>query len=149
MKYIHVVNGQRVFFESHGDINKDGTIDTTETIERKYDRGTVPIQETTELGEVMHKAFEDKITPDTRTSSIDMLGNIGIDEEKNVLILAGMVSMKALPEECLKIVRLLLRYSISRDARGRDDMKAFVSGNIEKQSKINMGAVSKNIVGVK
>lgn len=148
MRNIIIADGQRSFFESHGDLNKDGRIDTTEAIQKKYDHGNVAIKETTELGEVMHKAFEDKITGDTRTSTVDMLGNIGIDEEKNVLILAGLVSMKALPEECLKIVRLLLRYSISRDGRGRDDMKAFVSGNIEKKSKINAGQATRNIVGV-
>jgi len=148
MRHIIVTNGQRSFFQTQGDLNKDGSIDTTEALTRKYDKGNAPIQETTELGEVMHKAFEDKIVGDTRTSTVDMLGNISIDEEKNVLILAGLVSMRALPEECLKIVRLLLRYSISRDARGRDDMKAFVSGNIEKKSKINAGQVSKNVVGV-
>lgn len=149
MRQIIVTNGQRSFFQKQGDLNKDGVIDTTEKLQRRYEKGTSVIKEQTELGEVMHKAFEDKIEGDTRTSSIDMLGNVTMDEEKNVLILAGMVSMRALPNECLKIVRLLLRYSISRDARGRDDMKAFVSGNVEKQSKISMGQAGKNIVGVR
>ena len=149
MKQIIVVNGQRTFFETQSDINKDGKIDTTEGMGKKYEPGIVPIKETTELGEVMHKAFEDVITGDTKTSTVDMLGNISIEEEKNVLILAGLVSMSALPTECLKLVRLLLRYSISRDARGRDDMKAFVSGNIEKQSKISAGQAGRNIVGMK
>ena len=148
MKHIIVANGQRLSFQTKTDINKDGKIDTTEAVQRK-DIGTINIKESTELGEVIHKAFEDVVTGDTRTSTVDMLGNISIDEEKNLLILAGLVSMKALPDECLKIVRLLLRYSISRNARGRDDMKAFVSGNIEKQSKISAGQMGKNIVGIK
>lgn len=149
MKTIIVANRQRLFLDDKADVNKDGKVDTTEKLKKKYDQGVIPIKETTELGEVMHKAFEDVVSGDTRTSTVDMLGNISIDEEKNVLILAGMVSMRALPAECLKIVRLLLRYSISRDARGRDDMKAFVSGNIEKQSKINAGQAGRNIVGIK
>lgn len=150
MRQVIVADGARMQFQSQTDANKDGKISTTEQIaSEKHQAGTIPIKETTELGEVMNKAFEDKITGDTRTSTVDMLGNITIDEEKNVLILAGLVSMKALPDECLKIVRLLLRYSISRNARGRDDMKAFVSGNVEKQSRISAGQMSKNIVGVK
>jgi len=149
MRTVHVISGQRIIFQSKYDANNDGDLDTTEVIKRKHEQGTIPIQESTELGEVMNKAFEDKITGDTRTSTVDMLGNISIDEEKNVLILAGLVSMKALPAECLKIVRLLLRYSISRDARGRDDMRDFVAGNVEKKSRINMGQAGKNIIGVK
>ncbi len=130
------------------DLDKDGVIGEIETLHQKtYDKDQDEIKESTELGDVMNKAFEDKVDPSTRTSTVDMIGNVEVIEEKTMLVLASLVSVRYLPSAVMMILRLLLRYSISRNARGRDDIRDISVGKKEQDIKAGLGNKISNLAG--
>lgn len=105
------------------DLNNDGIIGGIEEISPKLDQEIITPKQQTELGETIDIGFRDKIDREIGTSTIDLMGNLEIDEANIIFVINSMVKAKMLMPEALYITRMFIRMSISRKARGRNDWK--------------------------
>lgn len=101
------------------------------------------IKESSELGEVMDKGF-----PEKKSQIVNMLGNIHQYEEENLFILRALVRMRFLPAKCLEMADEYLLLSVSREARGRNDLVDIAIGKKEFDARVQGSGIS-NFMGAK
>lgn len=129
------------------DLDQDGSVGGREEIQQKLpDSDIIKTKESSELGDVMEKAFEDKINPETKTSSMDMLANIKSVEEVYIFVINSLVSLDFYPPDILRATRQKLRLSVARDARGRNDIRDISIG--KKQMDASLANKGMNFVGM-
>jgi len=132
------INGTRTRL-SPTDFNKDGVTGGVETI--NSNTGQFDVKETSELGDVMDKAF-----PQHATQIVNMLGNIKQFEEENIFLLRSLVRLHFLPKKCIELADEYLLLSVSRDARGRDDIRDITIGKKEMDAKTGIKEGMGNLV---
>lgn len=129
------------------DLDQDGNVGGREEIQQKFpDSDVVRTKESSELGDVMDKAFEDKINPETKTSSMDMLANIKAVEEVYIFVINSLVSLDFYPPDILRATRQKLRLSVARDARGRNDIRDISIG--KRQMDASLANKGMNFMGM-
>ncbi len=128
------------------DLDGDGIVGEVEDVHKPVPQDIIPTKETSELGDVMEKAFEDKLNPETNTSSMDMLANIKTEEEVYIFVINALVSLDFFPTDILSATRQKLRLSVSRDARGRNDIRDISVG--KKQFDATTGSKLGNFLGM-
>ncbi len=130
-----IIDGATKVRESAIDLDGDGTVGGIETVSGKTQQQPSVPQESTEMDSVMEKAF-----PSRQTDVINMLGNIKQFETNALFIIRSLVRLQFLPFECIEIAEEYIELSISRDARGRNDLRDISVGKKQfdaQTSKVN------------
>lgn len=118
-----IIDGTATQLVMQRDINKDGIISNIEQVTPQFDHQIIQPKQQTELGEAIEMGFKDKIERDIGTSTIDLLGNLEIDEANLIFVIHSLVTSNFLPKQALTMTRHFLRLSVSRKAKGRSDWK--------------------------
>lgn len=134
IKHIVTLNGTSIELLK-SDIDKNGNIGGIEKITPDISQEIARPKESTELGDTFEIAFRDIINKDTGTSSMDFLANIKTEEENIIFVINSLVTARFLPKAYLQVVRQYLRLSVSRNSRGRDDIKEIAIGKRTEQKK--------------
>lgn len=137
-----ILDGVTKVREEALDLDGDGKVGGVEKVSRKQEGTVHQAKESTELGDVMDKAF-----PSKQTDIINMLGNIREIETVNLFIIRSLVRLEFLPPECIEIAEEYIELSISRGARGRNDIRDISVG--KKQFDATTGVQKmQNMMGV-
>lgn len=135
-----------VLIKDTDDRDNDGNRE--EYVPERMDAGTQDIIQPTELGEVAKLMNEDTINPDTRTSSIDMKTDLHEVEIGMFSVGEFLVSMNALPQECISLWRQLKRNKVSLNRKGRGEFIDLVRGKQEQDIKKGSGGMMNGIKGM-
>lgn len=145
-KNIVVVNGIRTELVA-ADLDKDGVTGGTEKIQQSFDSGTLPIKESTELGEALHEFNRDDVNSE-RLSSIDFMARIDNFEMPSMVGFDSLIGLKTIPIECGVILRTKMRKSVSLKGLGRGEFVDIVVGKKEQDIRLGMGQMGKNFIGM-
>jgi hypothetical protein len=130
MKEIIVIDGIKTELQS-ADLDGDGVTGEVETVVQKTAEDIQPIFQPTETGESIKELFRSDIDPYTRFSDTDQRANLHEMEIPSVLAMDALASLKCLPIRVQAVTMLKKRLSISKNARGRDDIVNIMSGQRE------------------
>ena len=92
-----------------------------------------PAPNQTELGQALDQLNKDTVDEKTHLSAIDMRTRLGNGEIASILTIDALVSMGALPRECLKLTQQKKRLAISRGGQGRREIVGIVQGKQERE----------------
>lgn len=145
-KTVIVVNGIRTELVA-ADLDRDGVTGGTEKIQQNFDTGTMPIKETTELGEALQEFNRDDVNKE-RLSSIDFMARIDNYEMPSMVGFDSLIGLKTVPIECGVILRTKMRKSVSLKGLGRGEFVDIVTGKKEQDIRLNAGQMSKNFLGM-
>lgn len=136
MRNIITVNGIPIIPQEK-DLDKDGKIGGIERVPK--DKGVIPIKEQSEVADLVETAF-----PKEHSQIINMLGNIHETEERLIFLLIVLCNLRFLPKSVLKTADVYLLLSVSRNARGRDDIRDYAQAHQQKKESSKLA----NFVGV-
>jgi len=146
MKYIPKINGVRIELVA-ADLDKDGITGGTEQVQQSFDKGQVPIKESTELGDALTEFNKDDVTSE-RLSSIDFKSRINQYELPPMIVLDVLIAMGILTTKCGMLNRVKMRKSVSLEGLGRKEFVDVVTGKKEQDIRAaNLGQMGKNFVG--
>lgn len=141
-----IINGIRTQLESP-DIDGDGRTGGIEKLIPFQDKGIIPIQQPTELGESLKELNKDEIESATRMTGIDMRSRLHPMEVSSILALDALVALGVCHTKMLSFTRQKKRLSVSIEGKGRNDIVNIVSGKRELE-KQGMGDKFKGFFGM-
>lgn len=145
-KVVPVIDGIRTEL-INPDLDKDGIVGETEQIQKKIDEGTVPIKESSELGDALTEFNRDDVTKE-RLSSIDFKSRIDPLELPPMIVLDVLIAMGVLTTKCGMLNRVKMRKSVSLKGIGRQEFVDVVTGKKEMDIKAAGLQKAQNYMGM-
>ena len=99
------------------------------------DAGITPIQQPTELGEVLDKVNADVFKKNENVSSIDFNARIPNISFPFIVALDSLAQMKVLPRGSTSLTRAFKRDSVSLQGEGRKEVVKIVAGRREDEER--------------
>ena len=125
---------------------EDDNVEEAQLVTQQYEQGVQPIQQQTEMGEMMKHMF-----PNRNDNSTKMLGNLHPNQAPYAVAFLGLAVCKVAPKLARDLVLEQILVSVSIGARGRDDGVNMIGGKKEQERLAGFGGMKegmKNFMGM-